>query len=92
MTTTERQQLKSIIQPQREIFTEELVYLKTQLKPINKDYSLNNAYHIGRHQEQNIIFHRFKKYKDDISMERLKLISESAYCIDCMMSWGYRYV
>ena len=88
MTTTEKQQLNNIIQPQREIFREESAYLKTQLKPINKDYSLNNVHHVGRHQEQNIIFHRFKKYEDDISIERLKLIPESEYCIDCMNDLG----
>ena len=113
MTTIEKEQLKSIVQSQIETLTKELAYLKTQLKPVDRDCSLDNVYHEGRHQEQNIIFHRFEEYtkrynrliatlskiehedygvckecEEDISIERLKLIPESEYCIDCMNALG----
>jgi len=113
MTITEKQELKSIIKSQIKILTKELASLKTQLKPVDKDCSLDNVYHAGRHQEQNIIFHRFQEYtkrynrliatlnrvehedygvckecEEDISIERLKLIPESEYCIDCMNELG----
>jgi len=113
MTNIEKQEIKCIIQSQIETLSEELAYLKTQLKPVDKDCSLDNVYHAGRHQEQNIIFHRFQEYtkrhnrliatlnrvesedygvckecEEDISTERLKLIPESEYCIDCMNDLG----
>ncbi len=113
MTITEKQQLKNIIESQVAALSKELAYLKTQLKPVDKECSLDNVYHAGRHQEQNIIFHRFEKYtkrynrliatlnriesedygvckecEEDISIERLKLIPESEYCIDCMNELG----
>jgi len=113
MTITEKEQLKSIIESQIETLEKELAFLKTQLKPVDKDCSLDNVYHAGRHQEQNIIFHRYEEYtkrynrliatlsrveredygvckecEEDISIERLKLIPESEYCIDCMNELG----
>jgi len=109
MTNIEKNELKKIIETQIATLTKELAYLKTQLKPVEKDCSLDNVYHAGRHQEQNITFHRFEEYtkrynklmatlnrveredygvckecEEDISIERLKLIPESEYCIDCM--------
>lgn len=62
MTTAQREELKSIIEAEIEKLAQELAYLKTQLKPVDKDCSLDNVYHAGRHQEQNIIFHRFEEY------------------------------
>jgi len=113
MTIIEKQELKSIIESQIETLAKELAQLKTQLKPVDKDCSLDNVYHAGRHQEQNIIFHRFEEYtkrynrliatlnrvehedygvckecEEDISIERLKLIPESEYCIACMNELG----
>ena len=113
MTKTDKQTLKSIIESQIETLTKELAYLQTQLKPVEKDCSLDNVYHEGRRQEQNIIFHRFEEYtkrrnrliatlnrieradygvckecEEDISIERLKLVPESEYCIDCMNELG----
>lgn len=49
MTITEKQELKSIIESQIETLAKELAYLKTQLKPVDKDCSLDNVYHAGRH-------------------------------------------
>lgn len=114
MTVTEKKQLKIIIESQIATLAKELAQLKTQLKPVEKDCSLDNVYHEGRHQEQNIIFHRFQEYtkrynrliatlnkvehedygvckecEEDISLERLKLIPESEYCIKCMNELGY---
>jgi len=113
MTIAQRQELKSIIESQIDTLSKELAVLKTQLKPVEKDCSLDNVYHEGRHQEQNIIFHRFEEYtkrynrliatlsrvehedygickecEEDISIERLKLIPESEYCISCMNELG----
>lgn len=113
MTIKEKQEIKSIIQLQIETVTNELAYLKTQLKPVDKDCSLDNVYHAGRHQEQNITFHRFEEYtkrynrliatlnrvenedygvckecEEDISLQRLKLMPESEYCIECMNELG----
>ncbi len=113
MTLKEKEELSDIIQSQIETLSKELAYLKTQLKPVEKDCSLDNVYHEGRHQEQNITFHRFEEYtkrynrlmttlnrvqredygickecEEDISIERLKLIPESEYCIACMNELG----
>lgn len=113
MTITEKQELKNIIESQMATLSKELAYLQTQLKPVDKECSLDNVYHAGRHQEQNIIFHRFQEYtkrynklmatlnkiksedygvckecEENISIERLKLIPESEYCIDCMNELG----
>lgn len=113
MTIIEKQEIKSIIQSQVETVTKELAYLKTQLKPVDKDCSLDNVDHASRQQQQNVTFHRFEEYtkrynkliatlnrveredygvckecEEDISIERLKIIPESEYCIDCMNELG----
>jgi len=113
MTDTEKQQLKNVIESQIETLEKELEYLKAHLKPVDKDCSLDNVYHAGRQQEQNIIFHRFEEYtkrynrlivtlnkvqredygvckecEEDIPIERLKLMPESEYCIDCLNELG----
>lgn len=113
MTITEKEDLKNIIASQIKALEKELAYLKTQLKPVEKDCSLDNVYHAGRYQEQNITFHKFEEYtkrynkliatlnrveskdygickecEEDIPIERLKLIPESEYCIDCINEFG----
>lgn len=62
MKIAEKQELKAIIESQIDTIVKELAYLKTQLKPVEKDCSLDNVYHAGRQQEQNITFHRFEEY------------------------------
>lgn len=113
MTVAQKQEIKTIIESQIKSITKELAYLETQLKPVDKDCSLDNVDHASRAQQQNVTFHRFEEYtkrynrltatlnrvssddygickecEEEISIERLKLLPESNYCIDCMNELG----
>jgi len=61
MNKEKKEELKKIIETEIAALTQEVKTLQTQLKPVEKDCSLDNVYHEGRKQEQNIIFHRFEE-------------------------------
>jgi len=70
MTHLEKQELKTIIQTEIEILTDEITNIQISLQPIKKDCSLDSIDHKMLKQDQNINIQRYEVAK--ARLNRLK--------------------